>query len=591
MEPGPAAIVLGVYLPIGLAPLSLLAGRLAGRRGSEAVGLASAALVAAAALLILRLPRGVFRAPPLFAVPGLLDPVYGVDMLSRVFAAVVALVGGLVVVYSLGYMAGDEGYARYYALLSLFLGSMMGLVLTRNLGLLYLYWEAVGLCSFSLIGHYYVSPRASRAGVKAFIVTRLGDAALLAGLGVVYSSVHGLGFQALGSLPSDAGRLFTVLAAVAVVAKSAQLPLHVWLPDAMEGPTPVSALIHAATMVKAGAYLVLRLASLHVPGSAPVLEAVAAVAAVSAVYAAVAAAAQVDAKRLLAYSTMSHLGYIIAAAGLGAAGAALGHVVSHAVFKSLLFLAVGVAVHELEPLYGPEVARRLDTLAGLGRRCPVIGIGVAAGAASLAGLPPFGGFWSKEALLEALHGGPLGFLVAAAGAVSVLYAARLAYYVLAARPRVEQPPVHAPPVMAAPVLILSVLTLMPPWLLVHGVHAAAGPLGLAALLAGLGLAAAYLAGLRAPSAAAKAALEGFYLDKAYERLVAPAARFVAVVSARGVFELVESSEEAAASAAYSVGRAAGGLHKGRLTEFYAAYAAGLVVLLAAVLVAATLLGW
>ena len=583
------AVLLGVYGPLAASVASLVLGSLYGRRGSEAAGLAAGALVAAGAALAASAGDGSSVLLWRGAGGWLVAPVYGVDAVSKVFLLVLGIVAPLVAVYSLGYMGEDPGYRRYYAALSLFMGSMAGLLMARNLGLFYAYWELVGLCSFTLIGHNFYSPRASRAAAKAFLVTRLGDLSLLAGIALVYRAAGGLGFGALRSLPPSVGGAFAALASVAVVAKAAQLPLHVWLPDAMEGPTPVSALLHSATMVKAGAYLAALLAA--VPGSAPVLHVLALLALASAVYASAAALAQVDAKRLLAYSTMANLGLIVAGVSAGSRLALL-HVVGHGLTKALLFLAVGVPIHSLEPLYGPEVARRLDVLRGSARESPVLAAAVALGSASLAGLPPLTGFYGKSSVAASLRAaGPLAHaLLLAASLGSAAYSLKLAYYLLG-RGDGGRPGLEAPVSMLAPVAVLAALLAAPPWLLAPWLGAA-GAEALEAALAAVGAAAVlgyYAAGAPAPPRGLhRALLEGLYVDRFYSWFLGPALLWASWLLGYGAVAVTEEAEESVAALASSAAPGADAAHGGGLARLYAFYAVGLALVAVVALAEA---GW
>ena len=323
---------------------------------------------------------------------------FQVDQLSAVMLLVVTGVGLLIFIYSKGYMHDDPGYYRFFAYMSLFAFSMLILVLANNYLLLYFGWEAVGLCSYYLIGYFYHKPEAAAAGKKAFIVNRVGDFGF--GLGVmlifvVFGTLNYTGvFEQIGAGVGSETALIGIalLLFMGAMGKSAQFPLHVWLPDAMEGPTPVSALIHAATMVTAGVYMVAR--SSVIFASAPgVLLFVGAVGAFTAIFAAVIGIAQKDIKKVLAYSTVSQLGYMFMALGVGAWSAAIFHLVAHAFFKALLFLGAGSVIHSMS---GEQDMGRMG---GLARRIPVTWITFMAGGLALAGVFPFAGFWSKDEIL------------------------------------------------------------------------------------------------------------------------------------------------------------------------------------------------
>jgi NADH-quinone oxidoreductase subunit L len=323
---------------------------------------------------------------------------FQVDQLTTVMLLVVTGVGLLIFIYSKGYMHGDPGYYRFFAYMSLFAFSMLILVMANNYLLLYFGWEAVGLCSYYLIGYFYHKPEAAAAGKKAFIVNRVGDFGF--GLGVmfifvVFGTLNYTGvFQQVGEgVASDSALIaIALLLFMGAMGKSAQFPLHVWLPDAMEGPTPVSALIHAATMVTAGVYLVAR--SSVIFASAPgALVVVGAIGTFTALFAAVIGVAQKDIKKVLAYSTVSQLGYMFMALGVGAWSAAIFHLVAHAFFKALLFLGAGSVIHAM----GGE--QDMDRMGGLARRIPVTWITFMAGGLALSGIFPFAGFWSKDEIL------------------------------------------------------------------------------------------------------------------------------------------------------------------------------------------------
>jgi NADH-quinone oxidoreductase subunit L len=323
---------------------------------------------------------------------------FQVDQLTAVMLLVVTGVGLLIFIYSKGYMHGDGGYYRFFAYMSLFAFSMLLLVLANNYLLLYFGWEGVGLCSYYLIGYFYHKPEAAAAGKKAFIVNRVGDFGF--GLGVmlifvVFGTLNYTGvFQQIGQGVGSETALIAIalLLFMGAMGKSAQFPLHVWLPDAMEGPTPVSALIHAATMVTAGVYMVAR--SSVIFASAPgVLYFVGAVGAFTAIFAAIIGIAQQDIKKVLAYSTVSQLGYMFMALGVGAWSAAIFHLVAHAFFKALLFLGAGSVIHSM----GGE--QNMGCMGGLARRIPVTWITFMVGGLALSGVFPFAGFWSKDEIL------------------------------------------------------------------------------------------------------------------------------------------------------------------------------------------------
>ncbi len=326
------------------------------------------------------------------------------DADSTVMLVLVTLVALLVQVYSLGYLSDEPpaSLGRYYAYQSLFAFSMMGLVLSPNFVQLFVFWELVGLCSYLLIGYWYQRPEAARAAVKAFWTTKAGDVGLLIGIVLLWRHAGTFDFLTLlsivdaGRMPVEGLAIITFCIYLGAVGKSAQFPLHVWLPDAMEGPTPVSALIHAATMVTAGVYLLRRTEWLFAL-TPDVLALVGWVGAFTALLAAVLACVQLDIKRVLAYSTVSQLGYMMAAIGAGVGAAGFLHLLTHGVFKALLFLGAGAVIHAVG-------SNDIDRMGGLARRMPQTMVVFLVGTLSLAGIPLFAGFFSKEEILGAVWG-------------------------------------------------------------------------------------------------------------------------------------------------------------------------------------------
>ena len=399
------------------------------------------------------------------------------DADSTLMLILVALISFLVQLYSVGYLADETpaSLGRYFAYQSLFAFSMMGLVLAPNFVQLFIFWELVGLCSYLLIGYWYQKPEAARAAVKAFWITKAGDVGLLIGIVLLWRRAGTFDFAELFQLvQTDALPLggpglvplgiITFCIYLGAVGKSAQFPLHVWLPDAMEGPTPVSALIHAATMVTAGVYLLFRTSWLFAltPG---VLELVGWVGAFTALLAATLACVQSDIKRVLAYSTVSQLGYMMAAIGAGFAVAGFHHLLTHGVFKALLFLGAGAVIHAVG-------SNDIFTMGGLWRKMPQTFIVFLVGTLSLAGIPAFGGFFSKEQILGAVFEGgltaPLAMLVLTAF-LTAFYMFRVVFIAFfgAAAPAAhggghghEDGHAHdAPLVMAIPLWVLALLAL------------------------------------------------------------------------------------------------------------------------------------
>ena len=330
---------------------------------------------------------------------------FQVDQLTAVMLLVVTGVGLLIFIYSRGYMRGDPGYYRFFAYMSLFAFSMLMLVMAANYLLLYFGWEAVGLCSYYLIGFFYHKPEAAAAGKKAFITNRVGDFGFGLGVMLIFVTFGTLDYTGVfsrigaGGVSHNALLGISLLLFMGAMGKSAQFPLHVWLPDAMEGPTPVSALIHAATMVTAGVYLVARSSPIFASSPSAMLV-VGGIGTFTAIFAAIIGIAQQDIKKVLAYSTISQLGYMFMALGVGAWSAAIFHLVMHAFFKALLFLGAGSVIHSM----GGEQDMRC--MGGLARRIPVTWITFIVGGLALSGIFPFAGFWSKDEILgKSFHAG------------------------------------------------------------------------------------------------------------------------------------------------------------------------------------------
>jgi len=387
-----------------------------------------------------------------------------VDQLTGVMLLVVTGVGFLIHVYSIGYMHEDPDVARFFTYLNIFVFSMLTLVMSGDFLLLYVGWEAVGLCSYLLIGFWYQRQSAIAAGKKAFIVNRVGDFGFGLGIMLIWTTFGTLTYREVFSKATDAVSTGTYLAIALLLftgacGKSAQLPLFTWLPDAMEGPTPVSALIHAATMVTAGVYMVARCHKLF--EMAPLsLEIVAWVGGLTALFAATIGVAQTDIKRVLAYSTISQLGYMFVGVGVGAYAAGIFHLVTHAFFKALLFLGAGSVIHGL---HGEQDLRKMG---GIAPRMLVTTITFLVGAVGLAGLPPFAGFFSKDEILAATfhHEGHrlLWFILLAGVFLTAMYAARLVFLAFFGRPRMSKEQAHhiheSPAVMTVPLGLLAILT-------------------------------------------------------------------------------------------------------------------------------------
>ena len=398
---------------------------------------------------------------------------FQVDQLAAVMLAVVSFISLMVQVYSLGYMKGDKRYGWYFAVQSLFAAAMLTLVLADNFLLLYFAWEGVGLCSFLLIGHYHERRSAAEAAKKAFITTRLGDVGLLIGAILLYRSVGTFDmstiFDAARSGQIDHAYLTAavLLILLGAMGKSAQFPFHVWLPDAMEGPTPVSALIHAATMVVAGVYLVARTMPLfqEVDGT---LIAVTTVGLITTFMSATMGLVMTDIKRVVAYSTLNSLGLMFIALGTGSVTVALLYVFTHAFFKALLFLASGSVYHATDEL---EVTQ----MGGLAKKMPVTAAVFTLGAMSMAGLVPLAGFWNKDELLLSTfenHNIFVYLAVLVSVLITALYMTRLVLLVFTGKPRNEHVYEHAHepgPAMKLPLLLLGVLTVFAGFVVFDGV--------------------------------------------------------------------------------------------------------------------------
>jgi NAD(P)H-quinone oxidoreductase subunit 5 len=348
---------------------------------------------------------------------------YTIDHLTALMLVIVTTVALLVMIYTDGYMAHDKSYVRFYAYLSLFSSSMLGLVISPNLVQVYIFWELVGMCSYLLIGFWFDRPSAADACQKAFVTNRVGDFGLLLGMLGLYWATGTFEFGLMGerleqlvssgAISSTLAVVFAILVFMGPVAKSAQAPLHVWLPDAMEGPTPISALIHAATMVAAGVFLIARMYPVfeNIPAA---MNVIAWTGAATAFIGATTAITQNDIKKGLAYSTMSQLGYMVMAMGVGAYGAGLFHLMTHAYFKAMLFLGSGSVIHGMEDVVGhnPALAQDMRLMGGLRKYMPVTSFTFLLGTLAICGIPPFAGFWSKDEILsEAFASNPALWLV------------------------------------------------------------------------------------------------------------------------------------------------------------------------------------
>ena len=392
---------------------------------------------------------------PLFSVP--LD--LTLDPLSRSMLFMVTGVGAVIHIYSLGYMGADEGKSRYFAGLSFFMFSMLGIVLANNFIMLFIFWELVGFSSWLLIGHWFERPAAAEAAKKAFITTRIGDFGFMLGILMVWAATGSLVFTDIAAaMARFVGHpAYLTVAALLVfcgaVGKSAQFPLHVWLPDAMEGPTPVSALIHAATMVAAGVYMLVRVGFL-IDASPDALHVIAWIGTITALLAALMATQQNDIKRILAYSTLSQLGYMVMAVGLASGQAAMFHLFTHAAFKALLFLGAGSIIFVIH--HEQDIWR----MGGLAKRLPVTFLTFLVGTLALIGFPGFSGFFSKDAILLLAYeqNRPIFALGAFTALLTAFYMTRLVMVAFFGSPRSEAAAhgSESPIVMTIPMILLAI---------------------------------------------------------------------------------------------------------------------------------------
>ncbi|HET7340126.1 MAG TPA: NADH-quinone oxidoreductase subunit L [Methylomirabilota bacterium] len=540
-----------------------------------------------------------------------------VDSLTAVMLLVVTGVGFLIHLYSVGYMHDDPGFARFFAYLNLFVFSMTMLVLAGDFLLLYLGWEAVGLCSYLLIGFWYTRDSAARAGKKAFIVNRVGDFGFGLGIMWLWTALGTLDytgvFQGVETLSPTVATGIALLLFMGACGKSAQLPLHVWLPDAMEGPTPVSALIHAATMVTAGVYMVARSHALF-ERSGSALEVVAWIGTATAVFAATVGLIQTDIKRVLAYSTISQLGYMFAAVGVGAYAAGIFHLVTHAFFKALLFLGAGSVIHGLG---GEQDMRKMG---GLASKMPLTATTMWIGGLGLSGAPLFAGFFSKDEILAAALGTEHRWIFALliAGAfMTAFYTFRLLFLTFSGPPRMAKDVLHhaheSPWVMTAPLLALALLTfvagfalglpseesniarLLAPVFAPHEAGHSIVVVALSVIIFTAGLALAYymykLTAVRAeaigqPRTALQALLiNAWYVDWLYDRLIVQPLYALSVVLAR-VFDLgvIDGIVNGVAGGVAAWGAGLRRLQSGYVVNYALTMLAGAVIVIAFLLV-------
>jgi NADH-quinone oxidoreductase subunit L len=456
-------VYIGLFLPLAGALLLMIGSSWVGRKAAGAIACGAVFLAFLGFATLFYQYTGQPSETTLFKWITLgsvhLDFTLMIDPLSLTMSLIITGVGFLIHVYSNGYMEHDEDFARYFAFMNFFVFAMLLLVLADNLLLLFVGWEGVGLASYLLIGYWYQRPAAAQAATKAFIVNRIGDLGLLLGLLLTF---YTFGTGSMSRITQQAGSignapLLSVIALlyfIGAVGKSAQLPLHSWLPDAMEGPTPVSALIHAATMVTAGVYLVARMHAVYMEAH-QVLHLVGIIGGVTALFAALSALGQTDLKRVLAYSTVSQLGLMFVACGIGAFYAAIFHLTTHAFIKALLFLSAGNVVHMLQG--ETEMAK----MGGLRHKLPATTIFFLIGVLGLSGIPPLAAFFSKDLILEQeyeAHERLLFWIAFAASALTACYMTRAFYLTFCGKPRTSSSETHeAPSIMIAPVACLALL--------------------------------------------------------------------------------------------------------------------------------------
>jgi NADH-quinone oxidoreductase subunit L len=393
------------------------------------------------------------------------------DQISAIMILVITGVGSLIHLFSVGYMSHDERPAKYFAYLNLFLFNMLILVLGSNLLMTFVGWEGVGLCSYLLIGFWFTDPAKAAAGMKAFITNRIGDAGFLIGIFILFSTFNTLNYADLAArMPATAevGLMGPIALAclclfIGACGKSAQIPLYVWLPDAMAGPTPVSALIHAATMVTAGIYLIVRMSAVFMLAPS-VLHIVAWVGAITALFAATIGITQWDIKKILAYSTVSQLGYMFLACGVGAFHAAMFHLMTHAFFKALMFLGSGSVIHAMHE------EQDVRHMGGLRKYMPITHLTFVLGWLAIIGMPPFAGFFSKDEILAQAFTSPLGdkglWVVGVVGAIlTAFYMTRLMALTFWGKSRFghDVHPHESPLTMTIPLMVLGLLSVVGGW--------------------------------------------------------------------------------------------------------------------------------
>ncbi len=504
---------------------------------SALIGTASTAAMFVASLLFLAAKDGETTLLHWATVPGL-DLTLGatVDQLSRGMMFVVTTIGLLVHIFSLAYMKDDAAKSRYFGNLSLFMFSMTGIVLADNFAMMFIFWELVGVSSYLLIGHWYTKNSAADAAKKAFCTNRVGDFGFMAGILLVWGLTGSITFSGIEAALPAVSTAYPALITAAVLCvfagaagKSAQAPLHVWLPDAMEGPTPVSALIHAATMVAAGVYMLVRVFFL-VEASATAAEAISWIGGITALLAALMATQQDDIKKILAYSTLSQLGYMVMAVGLLAGEAAMFHLFTHAFFKALLFLGSGAII------YACHHEQNIWKMGGLWKKLPITAITFLIGTAALVAFPGTSGFWSKELILEAAYekNNILFWIAVGTAFLTAFYMTRAFVVTFFGKARSENAD-HAkevPMIMWLPLAILAVPAVIAGYKIFYGPASALHPTGhefhlgpvffasIGTLILGVGLGFALYAGRNTDRLSIPLFKRRFFLDEIYQGIIA-----------------------------------------------------------------------
>jgi NADH-quinone oxidoreductase subunit L len=532
---------------------------------------------------------------------------FEINNLNTLMLLIVSFVALLVNLYSIGYMKDDERVNVYFSYIALFTFSMLGLVITENIVQLYIFWELVGVCSFLLIGFWYFKPEAKAAAKKAFIVTRIGDVGLFIAILLLFWHMpeHSMSFSDISNafIQNDISPGITTLIAILIfvgaMGKSGQFPLHTWLPDAMEGPTPISALIHAATMVAAGVYLVARTFPIF-ESSATAMTVVAIVGAFTALFAATIGVAQNDIKRVLAYSTVSQLGYMMLALGVGALSAGMFHLFTHAFFKALLFLAAGSVIHAVHK-------QDMNEMGGLGIKMKITAWTFGIGALALSGIFPFAGFWSKDAILtEALGQNVWYFIIGLTAAFfTAFYMARLFFLVFAGKSRTNHKghePHESPAVMTIPLIVLAILAIgagfvftpFNPWfgewltgaaeehtnwtvIILSNLVGIAG-IGLGYLMYARQSISRDVISSRAPWLY-RLVHNKYYMDEVYQIIIIAPLKGVGYVLRLVDYYVIDGAVRLASSSALYVGRLGARMQNGQLQQFGLASLVGLVLLM------------